>query len=126
MGKESVDISNFFVYIPSITIYIENLCKRGINMETKIGKSDWLFLLLCLLLGILAEEAFFCGKVGISYFVFISGFYSVFFWRSRRFQFSHQRLGYLIICCIWLLSASFFLNDNMLFYALNLLVIPVL
>lgn len=93
-------------------------------MEMKITKSDWIFLVLCLLLGILGEEAFFRSEVGISYFVFISAFYSVFIWRYRRFQFSHQRLGYLILCCIWLLSASYFLNNNVLFYALNILVIP--
>jgi hypothetical protein len=93
-------------------------------MDTKIGKLEWVFLIFCLLLGILAEEAFFRGEIGISYFVFISAFYSVFFWRYRRFTFSHQRLGYLIICCIWLLSASYFLNDNILFYTLNILVIP--
>jgi hypothetical protein len=93
-------------------------------MELKITKSDWIFLVLCLLLGILGEEAFFRSEVGISYFVFISAFYSVFIWRYRRFQFSHQRLGYLILCCIWLLSASYFLNNNVLFYALNILVIP--
>ncbi|PGY12914.1 DUF4153 domain-containing protein [Bacillus sp. AFS031507] len=93
-------------------------------MEMKITKSDWIFLVLCLLLGILGEEAFFRSEVGISYFVFISAFYSVFIWRYRRFQFSHQRLGYLILCCIWLLSASYFLNNNELFYVLNILVIP--
>ncbi|QIZ07867.1 DUF4173 domain-containing protein [Priestia megaterium] len=93
-------------------------------MEMKITKSDWIFLVLCLLLGILGEEAFFRSEVGISYFVFISAFYSVVIWRYRRFQFSHQRLGYLILCCIWLLSASYFLNNNVLFYALNILVIP--
>jgi hypothetical protein len=93
-------------------------------MESKITKSDGIFLVLCLLLGILGEEAFFRSEIGISYFVFISGFYSVFMWRYRRYQFSHQRLGYLIICCIWLLSASYFLNNNQLFYGLNILVIP--
>ncbi|MCL6570509.1 MAG: DUF4173 domain-containing protein [Bacillus sp. (in: Bacteria)] len=93
-------------------------------MDTKIGKLEWVFLIFCLLLGILAEEAFFRGEIGISYFVFISAFYAVFFWRYRRFTFSHQRLGYLIICSIWLLSASYFLNDNILFYTLNILVIP--
>ncbi|WHY88262.1 DUF4173 domain-containing protein [Neobacillus novalis] len=95
-------------------------------MEMKIGKLDWLFLVLCLLLGILAEEAFFRDKIGISYFVFILAFYSVFMWRYRRFSFSHQRIGYLVICCIWLLSASYFLNDNLFFYSLNILVIPCL
>lgn len=95
-------------------------------METKIGKLDWLFLFLCLLLGILAEESFFRSKIGISYLVFIMAFYMVFFWRYRRFSYSHQRFGYLVICCIWLLSASYFLNDNILFYVLNILVIPSL
>jgi hypothetical protein len=93
-------------------------------METKITKLDWIFLFLCLLLGILGEEAFFRSEIGISYFLFIAAFYSVFMWRFRRFQFSHQRLGYLIICCIWVLSASYFLNNNILFYSLNIMVIP--
>ncbi len=93
-------------------------------METKITKSDWIFLVLCLLLGILGEEAFFRSEIGISYFVFISAFYSLFIWRYRRFQFSHQRLSYLILCCIWLLSASYFFNNNVLFYVLNIMVIP--
>jgi hypothetical protein len=93
-------------------------------MVTTIGKSDWIFLFLCLLLGILGEEAFFRSEIGISYFVFVSVFYSVFYWRYRRFQFSHQRLGYLILCCIWLLSASYFVNNNVLFYGLNIMVIP--
>lgn len=94
------------------------------KIETKIGKSAWIFLLLCLFLGILAEEAFFRSEIGISYFVFISAFYSVFFWRFRRYQFSHQRLGYLILCCIWLMSANYFLNNNFLFYGLNIMLIP--
>ncbi|MEH7073295.1 DUF4153 domain-containing protein [Neobacillus drentensis] len=94
------------------------------KIETKIGSTAWILLSLCLLLGILAEEAFFHSEIGISYFLFIAAFYSVFFWRYRRYQFSHQRLGYLILCCIWLLSACYFLNNNFLFYGLNILVIP--
>ncbi|MFJ7727608.1 DUF4153 domain-containing protein [Neobacillus sp. NPDC097160] len=93
-------------------------------METKIGKMDWIFLFLCLLLGILAEESFFRGQIGISYIVFIIAFYAVFYWRYHRYAFSHQRFGYLVLCCIWLLSVSYFLNNNMLFYALNIIVIP--
>ena len=95
-------------------------------METKVGKSDWLFLIICILLGILAEEVFFRGEIGISYFLFITAFYAVFFWRFRNINFSHQRFGYLVISCIWLLSACFFLNGNKLFYGLNFMVIPCL
>jgi hypothetical protein len=93
-------------------------------MELKIGKSDWIFLILCLLLGIFAEESFFRGEIGISYPIFILAFYTLFFWRYRGFTFSHQRFGYLILICIWLLSASFFLNNSTLLTALNILVIP--
>lgn len=95
-------------------------------MEIKIGKLDGIFLLFCVALGILAEEAFFRGQVGISYLIFIMAFYAVFFWRYRGFPFSNQRLGYLLLCCIWLLAVSYFLNDNILFYVLNVVGIPAL
>src|SRR3954454_23069409 len=103
-------------------MYIEILYGRGIIMEMKIGKSDWIFLLLCLVLGVVAEEAFFRAEIGISYLVFTIAFYALFFYRYRRFSFSHQRLGYLILICIWLMAASYFLNDNLFFYALNIFV----
>lgn len=95
-------------------------------MDMKFSKSDWVFLLLCLALGIVAEEAFFRGQIGISYFVFIIAFYSLFFWQYRGYRFSHQRFGYLVLTCIWLLAASYFINHNQFFYALNILVIPIL
>ncbi|MCM3568003.1 DUF4153 domain-containing protein [Neobacillus mesonae] len=95
-------------------------------MDIKLGKRDWLFLLACLLLGIMSEESFFRGEIGISYILFLMFFYGVFFFRFRNFGFTHQRMGYLILCVIWLLSASYFLNDNILFHVLNILLIPSL
>ncbi|WP_313799256.1 DUF4173 domain-containing protein [Cytobacillus sp.] len=95
-------------------------------MELKIGKIDWLFFLLCLMIGILAEEAFFRGEIGISYFVFIAVFYTIFFFRFRSFSFSHQRVGYLVLISIWLLAAGYYLTDTILFYTLNIIVIPTL
>ncbi|WP_017754044.1 DUF4153 domain-containing protein [Calidifontibacillus oryziterrae] len=95
-------------------------------MDVKIEKIDWLFLLLCLFVGIVAEEAFFRNQIGISYFVFIVAFYALFFWRFRSYPFTHQRFGYLLLISIWLLSAGYFINDTALFYALNTLVIPIL
>lgn len=96
-------------------------------MEKMIQKSDWLFLLLCIMLGIFVEEIFFRGlEIGISYLMFVIVFYSVFYWRFRRFSFSHQRLGWLILICIWLLAFGYFTHNTKLFYVLNILVIPVL
>ncbi|PLS07294.1 DUF4153 domain-containing protein [Neobacillus cucumis] len=93
-------------------------------MKMKVNKNDWLFLVVCLLLGILAEESFFRGIIGISYLVFITAFYAVFFMRYRLFPFSHQRFGYLVVICIWLLAAGYVLNENILFYILNIAAIP--
>lgn len=95
-------------------------------MEIKIGKLDWIFLLLCLIAGVVAEESFFRGQIGLSFFIFIFAFYMLVFWRFRAFSFSHQRLGYFVLIVIWLLSAGYYLYDVMLFYVLNILVIPAL
>lgn len=95
-------------------------------MREKLLKNDWIFLVLCVILGIVGEEAFFRDQIGISYFVFILSFYTVFYWRFRKFPFSHQRVGYFILICIWLLTAGYYLYDTQLFYALNIVVIPAL
>lgn len=95
-------------------------------MELQIKKKDWIFLLLCLLMGVLAEESFFRSIIGISYFVFIIGFYSIFFWRFRSFTFSHQRLGYLLLISIWFLAADYYLYDSKPFNTLNIIAIPTL
>lgn len=95
-------------------------------MEMKVEKRDWMFLLICLVMGIVAEEAFFRDEIGISYFVFISVFYALFYWQFRSFTFSHQRVGYLILISIWLLSSSYYLYDTTVLYALNILVIPAM
>ncbi|MCJ8008199.1 DUF4153 domain-containing protein [Lederbergia wuyishanensis] len=95
-------------------------------MELKIEKIDWLFFIMCFLVGIVAEEAFFRGQIGISYIVFIVLFYTIFCYRFRSYPFSHQRLGYLVLIAIWLLAISYYLYDTELFYALNVLIIPAL
>ncbi|MFB3161840.1 DUF4173 domain-containing protein [Neobacillus sp. 179-J 1A1 HS] len=95
-------------------------------MELKFGKNDWLFLFMCIVVGIIAEEAFFRAEIGISYLVFLTAFYALFFYRFRGYSYSHQRFGYLVLICIWLLAAGYFINDNLFFYALNIFGIPAL
>lgn len=94
-------------------------------MDIKIQQKDWLFLLVCLGLGILAELSFFHGSIGVSYLVFIAGLYAVVFLRFRL-TFTHRRIGLLVMVAIWLLAASYLLYDNFLFYNLNIFIIPVL
>ncbi|WP_404451859.1 DUF4173 domain-containing protein [Virgibacillus necropolis] len=94
-------------------------------MDTVIKKNEWLFMLSCLGLGILAEISFFHARIGVSYLVFLTGFYLVVFVRYKL-GFNHRRIGLLIMGCIWLLAASYVLYDNVLFYLLNIVVIPFL
>lgn len=94
-------------------------------MDTVIKKNEWLFMLSCLGLGILAEISFFHVWIGVSYLVFLTGFYLVVFVRFRQ-GFNHRRIGLLVMGCIWLLAASYVLYDNALFFLLNIVVIPFL
>src|SRR5690625_4070051 len=94
-------------------------------MDVQIKRNEWLFLLACLGLGILAEASFLHGKIGISYLVFIAGFYTVLFLRFRL-EFNHRRIGLLFTTAVCVLSGSYLLYDNEFLYTLNLLVIPVL
>ncbi|RKQ28818.1 DUF4173 domain-containing protein [Oceanobacillus halophilus] len=86
---------------------------------------DWTFLIACFGLGLLAEISFFHGEIGISYPIFIIGFYLVFFIRFRL-SFQHRRIGVLLMAVIWVLSGSYAIYDNELFYLLNIVVIPLL
>ncbi|MEC5425531.1 DUF4173 domain-containing protein [Virgibacillus sp. C22-A2] len=94
-------------------------------MDFQIRKNDWLFMLVCLGLGILAELSFFHGKIGLSYLVFVASFYVVLFMRIRILV-NHRRIGLLIMVAVWLLTGSYLFYDNVLFYNLNLFFIPVL
>ncbi|GAA5415642.1 hypothetical protein Pryu01_00673 [Paraliobacillus ryukyuensis] len=88
-------------------------------------KKSYLFLILCLGLGLLAELSFFHGVIGVSYVLFIAAFYAVLF-LQQGVHFSHRRIGLLVMVLIWVLAASYLFYDNALFYQLNSLVIPVL
>ena len=90
-------------------------------MKTK--QREWMFLFVCIFLGILAELSFLHGEIGISYIIFIAVFYSVVFIRFR-FSFEHRRIGLLLMAGIWILAGSYVLYDSTVFYLLNTLVIP--
>ncbi|MFD2630567.1 DUF4153 domain-containing protein [Oceanobacillus kapialis] len=91
----------------------------------KVTKKDYLFLLVCIGLGLLAEVSFFHGRIGVSYLVFVAGFYAILFYRTG-FAFYHRRIGLLLMLTIWILAGSYLYFDSVLFYYLNLLVIPIL
>lgn len=95
-------------------------------MELNNRKNSWVFLIVCFIIGTMAEISFLHGWIGISYPIFILLFYSLFLWRFRTKQLSHHRIGVFLLVCIWLLALTFTLYTNILFYALNLLLLPIL
>lgn len=94
-------------------------------MDFQIRKHDGLFLLVCFGLGLLAEISFLHGRIGLSYLVFVAGFYLVIFLRFKL-SFNHRRIGLLFMVAIWVLSGSYLMYDNSLFHNLNILIIPIL
>ncbi|MFD2043254.1 DUF4153 domain-containing protein [Ornithinibacillus salinisoli] len=94
-------------------------------MEIRMKRNDVFFLLICLGLGVLAELSFFHGRIGVSYLVFITGFYAVLFGKYRL-SFNNRRIGLLLMIGIWMLAGTYAFYDNVLFRNLNVLLIPVL
>lgn len=94
-------------------------------MDERMTKDDWIFLCMCLFLGVLTEWSFFHEPIGMSYIVFITAFYVVFFFRFRL-TLHHRRIGMLLIASIWILSGTYMLYERPLFNALHMLLIPLL
>ncbi|WP_079477149.1 DUF4153 domain-containing protein [Halobacillus salinus] len=87
---------------------------------------EFWFFVVCLLLGGLAELSFFHAPVGVSYLLFITGFYLVFFVRYRSFTFRQRRMGLLMMVVILILASNYFFYDVLVFNLLNAVAIPVL
>ena len=95
-------------------------------MEIHFNKEDRWFFLFCIVVAIIGEMSFFHGEIGISYSLFLFAFYSLFFWRFRSTKFTHIRIGFLLLVCIWILGLSYFYQSNVLFSITNLFMIPLL
>lgn len=92
-------------------------------MGNSMKNRDLWFLLICFALGLLAEMSFFHGRIGISYPVFLIGFYTVVFMRFK-YSFHHRRIGLLMMVCVWILSANYLFYDIHFFQGMNMLFIP--
>ena len=95
-------------------------------MEIQFNKEDKWFFLFCVLAAIVGELSFLHGEIGISFSLFLFVFYCLFYWRFRRVKFTHTRIGFLLLICIWILGLSYFYQSNVLFYITNLFIIPIL
>lgn len=94
-------------------------------VKVNIRNKDYMFLIACFGLAVLAVISFLHSKIGVSYLIFISVFYSIVFLRYRL-SFNHRRIGLLFMIAIWILSGSYLFYDNELLHNLNLIMIPIL
>lgn len=94
-------------------------------MKVTITRKDWLYLISCISLAIIAELSFFHGDVGISFIIFITSFFTVYYIRFRG-NFKNKQMGALIITCIFLIAGSYAIYDKVIFSGFNLLVVTAL
>jgi hypothetical protein len=85
-----------------------------------------LFYALCIGLGILTEAVILESNIGIGYLIFTGAFYMIFILMNRREPFYQKQFNGLLFVVIMMLSATFFLFNQTLFYIINFLLIPPL
>ncbi|MGG3925393.1 DUF4173 domain-containing protein [Metabacillus fastidiosus] len=83
-------------------------------------------IILCLIGGILFHYLFYGKWIGISYPLFIIYVYIVIFTGTRASQNGRSIFNYILLICIFMLSATFVLYTNEVLLVLNFLLIPVL
>src|SRR5699024_9269665 len=95
-------------------------------MRETIRQNDYIVLRSRFLFGIALSITFFYVEIVLSMLLFISCFYIVFFLRFRLSAFHHRRIGILLKVMIWMLSATYLLFGETIFYSWNNIIIPIL
>lgn len=83
-------------------------------------------LIAAFLLAIVHQYLFYGKMAGVSYPIFVCLFYAFMLYTAKDKLRKPKRLGYLWFGAIFLLSLTYVLFQNMFFFGLNLVVIPVL
>ena len=86
-------------------------------------KKDFRLIISCMLLGIIAEVTLLREVIGISYSLFIASFYSLFYFQYRKGPINHKQIGSFLFFCILILTFTFMIYSNSIFYRLNLIII---
>lgn len=103
-----------------------SVIKREDPNKSVVEKQEITILVCSVLLGLLFNILFYKKPLGISYPIFVIGFYMVFLWNLRYkiiFKFS---FGWVLSIPIIALSSTYFIFSNQIFAMLNFLIIPVL
>jgi hypothetical protein len=87
-------------------------------------KRNFLLIVSCLLMGVLAQWLFFDHTLGLSVLLFVSLYYCLFYWQMKGRIFRNRKIGFLLMLSILSLSLGYFLYWNIAFYLLNLMILP--
>lgn len=98
-----------------------------INKTTETKNKDGLYcILFSLLLGWTFDRLFIDKSFGISYFIFIGLSIGFFLWSIRDGMHLRKSFGWFLLIPIALLSLSYAIHTEVIFYVLNFLAIPIL
>jgi preprotein translocase subunit SecG len=95
------------------------------TLETKT-KDGLYCILFSLLIGGIFDRLFFDKSLGISYFIFIGLSITFFLWSLRDRITLQKSFGWFLLIPIALLSLSFAVHTDAIFYLFNVLAVPVL
>ena len=94
--------------------------------ESLLKRENICILSASLLLGVIFDILFYGKAFGASYPIFVLAFYAVILWYSRKNIMFKLDFGWLLGIPILMLSLTYVLFSNEMFYALNFIGIPIL
>lgn len=108
-----------------LSIPMEQPSKDIENSESGNKKSIML-LVACMVLGVICNILFYQKSLGVSYPIFVLCFYGVFLWTQRDNLKVSFDFGWLLSIPIVMLSLTYLIFSNMVFWVLNFMAIPIL
>ncbi|WP_456274504.1 DUF4153 domain-containing protein [Bacillus sp. AK031] len=89
-------------------------------------KKNKVLIVCCIIMGMIANWLFIDHSLGVSVLLFVTFYYCLFYWQIRGRVVSNRKIGFLLMLSVLALSLSYFLYWNIVFYLLNLIVLPAL
>jgi hypothetical protein len=96
------------------------------NHSFSLRSKSCVLLLSTVLLGIFVDVLFYDKALGVSYPIFVTAFYALFFWNLRNRIQVRFSFGWLLLIPIFMLAFTYLFFSNMIFYVLNFIAVPFL
>jgi len=105
----------------------ENVVENNVDTEKRtISRGSILLLAGCIILGILFDVLFYGKPFGISYPLFVLGFYGVLLWNLKENIVFKWDFAWILSIPILALSLTYLIYSNLIFKVLNFFAVPFL